>query len=411
MISTITILGLIFAKVVVKNKSQRNFLEELFRLLPTIQGRFNFCNMARYSIYNELSFRRNFSQYFAWVEFNFELIQLGLSQPSSPVIAAIDASYISKSGKHTFGIDNFWSGCAGRNKKGLEVHLLALIETSTGKAWSLDITQTPSGLSNTEGTADSYTRINFYIEQLLDCQSQLSKVKYIVGDGYYAKSKMFNAVVQMNKHLITKLRPDSDMKYKLKPEEKTHGNQKYGKKVNWKKLDLEQWISVGTHPDNNKIEVYTQELYHVRSKRYLKVVLLIHQEKKKYVLLASTDIEQSALEILTFYGLRFQIEFLFRDAKQFTGLNHCQARDEAKLDFHFNMSVAAINLYQLQMQLNKQNNKSMNSFVRKAYNTRLVQLLFSELNSKAELKEFLDIEHPSIQKIINLGQIQYKKTA
>ena len=181
--------------------------------------------------------------------------------------------------------------------------------------------------------------------------------------------------------------------------------------MNWKKLDLEQWIAVGTHPDNNKIEVYTQELYHVRSKRYLKVVLLVHQEKNKYVLLASTDTEQSTLEILTFYGLRFQIEFLFRDAKQFTGLNHCQARDEAKLDFHFNMSVAAINLYQLQMQLNKQNNKSMNSFVRKAYNTRLVQLLFSELNSKAELKEFLDIEHPSIQKIINLGQIQYKKTA
>ena len=74
------------------------------------------------------------------------------------------------------------------------------------------------------------------------------------------------------------------------------------------------------------------------------------------------------------------------------------------------MSLAAVNLYQLQMQLDGQNNKSMNSFVRKAYNTRFVQLLFSELSSVAELGEFLDIEHPRVQKIINLGQVHYKKT-
>lgn len=49
-------------------------------------------------------------------------------------------------------------------------------------------------------------------------------------------------------------------------------------------------------------------------------------------------------QILSFYKSRFQIEFLFRGAKQFTGLTHCQVRDEQKLDFHFNLSLAAINL-------------------------------------------------------------------
>jgi hypothetical protein len=42
--------------------------------------------------------------------------------------------------------------------------------------------------------------------------------------------------------------------------------------------------------------------------------------------------------------LRFQIEFLYRDAKQFTGLNDCEARSENKLDFHFNTSLTTINL-------------------------------------------------------------------
>src|SRR4029453_427117 len=44
------------------------------------------------------------------------------------------------------------------------------------------------------------------------------------------------------------------------------------------------------------------------------------------------------------YVARFQIEFLFRDSKQFTGLLDCQARTEAALDFHFNASLATLNL-------------------------------------------------------------------
>ena len=74
------------------------------------------------------------------------------------------------------------------------------------------------------------------------------------------------------------------------------------------------------------------------------------------------------------------------------------------------MSLAAVNLFQLQMQLNEENGRSMNSFIRKAYNTRLVGLLLDKLNSKAELNEFLDIEHPDFQEIINLGRVSYRKT-
>ena len=117
MLSTITVLGLIFVKVSVKNKSQREFLEELFTLLPSIRGRFNFCNLGRYSKYNEQTFRRNFSNYFDWLKFNFAMIQLGLSSPTSNCVAAVDASFISKAGKKTFGLDKFWSGCANIAKR------------------------------------------------------------------------------------------------------------------------------------------------------------------------------------------------------------------------------------------------------------------------------------------------------
>ncbi|SHJ39116.1 Transposase DDE domain-containing protein [Tangfeifania diversioriginum] len=58
----------------------------------------------------------------------------------------------------------------------------------------------------------------------------------------------------------------------------------------------------------------------------------------------STDTQMDALEILDCYQSRFQIEFLYRDAKQHTGLNDSQARSENKLNFHLNAALTTINI-------------------------------------------------------------------
>ena len=53
---------------------------------------------------------------------------------------------------------------------------------------------------------------------------------------------------------------------------------------------------------------------------------------------------QEAKEIIDYYRTRFQIEFCYRDGKQFTGLTDCQSRDLNKLHFHFNASLTSVNL-------------------------------------------------------------------
>ncbi|MDP4291928.1 MAG: transposase [Bacteroidota bacterium] len=63
----------------------------------------------------------------------------------------------------------------------------------------------------------------------------------------------------------------------------------------------------------------------------------------------STDLPQEGKQIVRYYRSRFQIEFQYRDAKQHTGLTHCQAKSENKLDFHFNASLTAVNLAVWQM--------------------------------------------------------------
>ena len=80
---------------------------------------------------------------------------------------------------------------------------------------------------------------------------------------------------------------------------------------------------------------------------------LVKQVGKKLctALLFSTDLQLAAKDIYRFYKARFQIEFLFRDAKQFTGLNHCQARSQKALNFHFNAAMTALNLIKLQDRL------------------------------------------------------------
>lgn len=69
-------------------------------------------------------------------------------------------------------------------------------------------------------------------------------------------------------------------------------------------------------------------------------------EKKLFF---SKDISLSGEEVLLYYRTRFQIEFCFRDAKGYTGLMDCLARDKRELDFAFNASFTSLNIAKVTM--------------------------------------------------------------
>ena len=395
------ILDSIFARISIKHKWQQDFLLELFTLIFSIQGRVNYCNLARFSKYNESTFRRNFKKFFDWLNFNLQIMHLAGLRFSKTVIAVVDCSYIPKAGKQTFGLDKFWSGVAGRNKKGLEISLLSLIDVKAAKAWTLSVKQTPAKLSAKQGSNSDYTRIDFYLNQIVELLPKLRQVIYFVADGYYAKTKVFNTLRQNDKYLITKLRPDANLRFLYKgphPKGKKGRKTEYAGKVNWKELDLRKWQSLGADYKYPHLSIYTCILNSPYFKCNFRIVLLINKRSNKYILLASTDLHLNARVIVKYYQLRFKIEFIFRDAKQFTGLTHCQARNEKSLDFHFNMSLTAINLLQLNMKCDSTIH-SMNSFVRKAYNTRFANFLFSQLSPKAEF----NLKHPLLETVLNFG--------
>ena len=83
-------------------------------------------------------------------------------------------------------------------------------------------------------------------------------------------------------------------------------------------------------------------------KRNIKLVIW-KNGKGKHKLYFSTDVGISGKEVTEFCRTRFQIEFCYRDAKQYTGLYHSKARDERKLNFAFNASFATINAAKIMM--------------------------------------------------------------
>lgn len=130
------------------------------------------------------------------------------------------------------------------------------------------------------------------------------------------------------------------------------------------------------------------------------MVVLLNTASGSSLVLASTDYDQDAVEGVRFYRLRFQIEFLFRDAKQLAGLCHCQARSQQKLDFHFKASLAAVNLARLEILLYHEG-VSLVSYVRRCYNRYLVVQLLSRLG----LRRRFGLNHPQVQQVVRLGSI------
>lgn len=312
-----------------------------------LRGRMNFRNLSRYSPLSEMSYLRNFRKSFDFTTMNEHLIQETIPNRHLK-IAAMDCSYIPKSGKKSYGIDHFWSGQANAVKPGQEISVLSVVDIPYGTAYSLSVEQTPS---TGETGEEEENRIDFYLRQIERNQPVLQRlgIHYLTADGFYAKTRFIDGVVETGLHLVGKLRADAHLRYLYQgpPREGRGAPKRYAGKVNFE--DLSPWSFVTELED--QVCLYTAVLNAPRFKRNLRVVMLRDQRNPKrprYALFFSTDIHLRAVDIFFWYKARYQIEFLFRDAKQFSGLTDCQARNQEALSFHFNASLTALNLLKYQ---------------------------------------------------------------
>lgn len=377
------------------NKKRRFFLISLFSTLLSFRGRHNFLNLSRYGEYTEKTYRLHYEKGFDFFSFNKELV---LQSKIQSRVVAFDPSFIPKSGKHTPNLDHFWDGSHGRAIMGLEVGGLALLDQSNNTAHHLDTVFTPSKkmLKKLD-----WTRIDYYAFWLIQHKEYFSQhIDYLCVDGFFAKEKfVLKITVSTNLQIISKLRKDANLRYLFTDKQrKGRGRPKqFDGKINLKKIDKRRLKK--THEDEDII-LYEGIVNSKTLKRSIKLCYIVIKEDgvltHKYVVLFSTDLKLDALSILRYYKLRFQIEFLFRDAKQHTGLTHCQARSKVKMNFHANAALSAVNIakasYYLPIEKEQRGAFSMADIKTENHNLFLLDLIYSKLDIRPNLQKMNELK-------------------
>jgi len=318
----------------------------LIATILAVRGRVNYRNLARYGSHSERTYARHFAQRFPWLEYHAQVIQCSVPASHRRILAQ-DASFIPKSGKQTSGLDWFYNGCAGRAERGLEIHACAVVDLTQKGAYVAAVAQTPATPELKKEDA-AKTRLDFALQQVQTVRPHLTAdIQYLAADGAFANKKYADGVVAAGLHLVTKLRQDANMRFRYSgPRTGKQGRPKvYDGKVDWQDLSRFEKVNLTSFNFDADVEGYTAELYHCSLKRWLRVIVLVWctaDGKRHHAIFATTDVKCTAVAALEMYQSRFQIEFLFRDGKQFAGLTECQARNAAALDFHFNASLATV---------------------------------------------------------------------
>ena len=268
---------------------------------------------------SEQRYPQQFAKTFDFLSFNKELVR---TQGSGHYVIAIDPSFITKAGKKTPGLGYFWSGQAGQAKRGLEITGIAAIDIDHHAGFHLEAVQTIIKEDETRTLSAIYAAI---ITQRKEALLAVSRV--VVADAWFSKRSFADAMLDSGFHFISRLRDDANLSKRTPLEKYLHTGEPTGK-LGWPKkhggkagpnnLDKEAFVLVET---KDSTILYTALVYSVSLERNVRIAhLQTSNDKGKtgYKLYFCTDIEMDAARILRYCRSRFQIEFLYRDAKQHT---------------------------------------------------------------------------------------------
>lgn len=166
---------------------------------------------------------------------------------------------------------------------------------------------------------------------------------YVVTNSWFAKSIFYQGLSRMGFHLISRFRDDAHLMYiTTKSRTGKKGRpKKFDGKIDFSNLDLTRFekLNVKDEGDFFSVILHSKALdIHVR------IVVWFSRKNKSHKLYFSTDVEMFGYDVIEIYRSRFQIEFNFRNAKQYAGLCDSQSRDIDKINFNFNISLTTVNL-------------------------------------------------------------------
>ena len=328
-------------------------------------------NIARWSTYRYRTVQRFFATDIHWPSLHAAFVTTHLYEKSHTFMLAYDETTITKSGKKTYGIDQYYSGTHGHVVKGLSFGVLALVDVDDRKSRPVHLTQIvrshalnpvvtttkrprgrPRGSRKKplqdQPLSPELARIDTQITQFLHENNGKITLRYIAFDGHFGNIPTLEMVQRHGLHIITKLRADSVLY--LPPDAPYSGRGRpkiFGEKVDVRNLPTHYCVQT-THDGDTQIQLFQFTARVKASTQLLNIVVRKAIQRKKktatYTILMSSDLGLAAVHVVDYYRLRFQIEFNFRDAKQHFGLEDFMNVTATAVNNAANLAMCMVNV-------------------------------------------------------------------
>ena len=198
------------------------------------------------------------------------------------------------------------------------------------------------------------------LKDLLETVGATIALTYVVMDGHFGNYPSAFMVRLAGLRLIFKLRSDAALYPAFEGQHAGKGPKpKYGVKIDCRNMDA-KYLKDTSIEDNLRTDIYQGQFYNKEFAFALNVVIILktnlETQAQARVILFSTDLKQTYGKIIKFYSLRFQIEFNFRDAKQYWGLEDFMNVKETQVTNAANLAFFMVNFsYALLQPLRQQN--------------------------------------------------------
>jgi hypothetical protein len=316
-----------------------------------------------------------------WNALHWLFFRVRFLQAADEHIIAGDEVVVSKAGPKTYGLDRFFSGLQKQVIPGLSFFTFALVNVREERSYPMQTTQMvktaaekearqakaaaqkvkqprvkkkpgrPKGSKN-KGTPEvvlnpELVRIQQALKSLLATVGDMLSLKYVALDGHFGNYPSAVMVRQVNLHLISKLRTDAALYPAFEGAHPGPGPKpKYGPKIKVRHLDA-PYLKETSIEDGVRTDIYQGQFYHKEFTFALNVVIIVktnlETQAQAHVILFSTDLELAYDKMIKFYRLRFKIEFNFRDAKQYWGLEDFMNVKETAVTHAANLSFFMVN--------------------------------------------------------------------
>jgi len=324
-----------------------------------------------------------------WLQIQWLLFTSQFHQTDREYIAAGDEVVFGKAGKETHGLGRFFSSLQNRVIPGLSFFVFSLIDVQERQSYPIQAVQIikapkqpkkkekektaqtkkravgrPKGSQNKKKAppilSPELLRIQPILQACLAVLKGVLMVRYLVLDGHFGNYPSAWMVLQTGLQLVSKFRSDAALFEPFTGQYGGHGpHPTYGDKVDVRRMK-QKYLQADETETGLRTQIYQATLLNREFATPINVVVILKTNlsthKQAHIILFSTDLKLAYEKLFEYYTLRFQIEFNFRDAKQYWGLDDFMNIKKEAVTNAANLSFFMVNFSSVLLRQYRKNN-------------------------------------------------------